>query len=114
MKKYLLDTHALIWAIAYDSKLSEPVLKILHDDDSLLFVSTVSLWEMAIKHGNGKMNWENLQIYEIPYYCELLRIDIIPLMPQDAINYSSLPFYGNHKDPFDRMLINQCISGNYT
>jgi len=114
MRKYLLDTHTLIWAISHSNNLSKPVLKILQDNDSQLFVSAVSFWEMAIKHGKGKMNWENLQIQEVPDYCEILGIELIPLTPDEAINYSNLPFYENHKDPFDRMLICQCIRGNYT
>ena len=114
MRKYLLDTHTLIWAISHSNNLSKPVLKILQDNDSQLFVSAVSFWEMAIKHGKGKMNWENLQIQEVPDYCEILGIELIPLTPDEAINYSNLPFYENHEDPFDRMLIYQCIKSNYT
>ena len=114
MRKYLLDTHTLIWAIVDKNKLSNTVLKILQDCDSELFVSAVSFWEIAIKHGKRKMDLENFQIQNIPDYCKRLAIEQIPLMPEDAINYSVLPFYENHKDPFDRMLIYQCISGNYT
>ena len=114
MKKYLLDTHTLIWAIVDKNKLSKLVLKILTDSDSMLFVSAVSFWEIAIKHGKGKLDLENFQIRNIPDYCRRLRIEQIPLTPDDAINYSNLPFSENHKAPFDRMLIYQCISGSYT
>ena len=114
MKKYLLDTHALIWAVVDDDKLSKPVLKILQDKDNHLFVSAVSFWEIAIKFGKGKLYFENFQIQAIPDYCKKLGIEQIPLMPDEAINYSDLPFCINHKDPFDRMLIYQCIRGNYT
>ena len=55
MKKYLLDTHTLIWAIVDKNKLSEYVLKILQNCDNQLFVSAVSFWEIAIKHGKGKL-----------------------------------------------------------
>jgi len=113
MKKYLLDTHALIWAIVDKNKLSELVLKILQNNDNQLFVSAVSFWEIAIKHGKGKLDLENFQIRDIPDYCRKLEIEQIPLMPEDAINYSNMPFSENHKDPFDRMLIYQCIRGNY-
>ena len=114
MKKYLLDTHALIWAIVDDDKLSKPVLNILQDGDSQLFVSAVSFWEIVIKHGKGKLYFENFYIQNIPDYCKTLGIEQIPLMPAEAINQYNLPFYDNHKDPFDRMLIYQCIIGNYT
>ena len=113
MRKYLLDTHTLIWAIVDKNKLSKLVLKILQDNDSELFVSAVSFWEIAIKHGRGRMDLENFQIQNIPDYCRKLEIKQIPLIPEDAINYSSLPSYENHKDPFDRMLIYQSISGHY-
>jgi len=114
MKRYLLDTHTLIWAIVDKNKLSKSVLKILQDNDNKLFVSAVSFWEIAIKQGKGKIEFENFQIRNIPDYCRRLSIEQIPLMPEDAINYSNLPVYENHKDPFDKMLIYQCIRGNYT
>jgi len=114
MKKYLLDTHTLIWAIVDKNKLSKLVLKILQDNDNKLFVSAVSFWEISLKLGKGKLFLENFQIRNIPDYCRILEIEQIPLMPEEAINYCDLPIYKNHKDPFDRMLIYQCISGNYT
>ena len=114
MRKYLLDTHTFIWAIVEKSKLSKLVFEILQDTDNQLFVSAVSFWEIAIKHGKGKLYLENFQIQNIANYCKRLGIEQIPLIPEDAINYSNLPFFENHKDPFDRMLIYQCISGNYT
>ena len=114
MKKYLLDTHSLIWAIVDEDKLSKNVLKILQDKNNRLFVSAVSFWEIAIKHGKGKLDLDNFQIQFMPDYCRFLGMEQIPLMPEDAINYSNLPVYENHKDPFDRMLIHQCIRHNYT
>ena len=114
MRKYLLDTHTLIWAIVDKSKLSELVLKILQDSDNELCVSAVSFWEIVIKHGKGKLDLENFQIQNIPNYCRRLGIEQIPLMPEDTVNYSNFPFSENHKDPFDRMLICQCVKHNYT
>jgi PIN domain nuclease of toxin-antitoxin system len=114
MKKYLLDTHTLIWVFVDKSKLPERVLKLLQDNETLLFVSAVSFWEIAIKHRKGKLYLENFKIENIPDYCRSLKIEQIPLMPENAINYSNLPYSENHKDPFDRMLVYQCIRGNYT
>jgi len=114
MRKYLLDTHTFIWAIVDKNRLSERVLKLLHNNENCLFVSAVSFWEMAIKHGKGKLYLENFQFNEIPNYCKRLGIAQIPLTPEEAINYSNFPYLENHKDPFDRMLVYQCIRGNYT
>jgi PIN domain nuclease of toxin-antitoxin system len=114
MRKYLLDTHTFIWAIVDRNKLSELVLKILQDNNNQLFVSALSFCEIAIKHGKGKLDLENFQIQNMPDYCRRLEIEQIPLMPKDAIYYSNLLFAENHKDPFDRMLIYQCIRSGYT
>jgi len=113
MKKYLLDTHTLIWSIAGKSKLSKQVLRILQDNDTQLFVSAVSFWEIVIKHRKGKLSLDNFQIHDVPDYCRKLNIQPIPLTPDEALNYSNLPFAENHKDPFDRMLICQSIKGDY-
>jgi PIN domain nuclease of toxin-antitoxin system len=113
MRKYLLDTHTFIWAIVDDDKLPKSVLKLLKDNDSLLFVSAVSFWEMAIKHGKGKLYFENFKIQGIFDYCGTLRITPIPLSPDDALRSAFFPFAKNHKDPFDRMLIYQCIANGY-
>ena len=113
MNKYLLDTHTLIWSIVDKNKLSELVLKTLQDSENQLFISAVSFWEIAIKHGKGKLDLENFQILNIPDYCRRLMITQIPLSPEEAINYSSFPFTEIHKDPFDRMLIYQCVVNNY-
>jgi len=114
MNRYLLDTHTLIWAITDDTKLSENVRKILQPKNNVLLVSAVSFWEIAIKYGKGKLDLENLDIHSIPDYCGVLGIEQIPLMPDEAINYSRLSLSENHKDPFDRMLIYQCIKNGYT
>ena len=114
MKKYLLDTHTFIWAIVDKNKLSEIVLDLLCNNETHLFVSAISFWEMAIKHGKGKLYLENFQFSDIPNYCKRLGIVQIPLTPEEAINYSNFPYSENHKDPFDRVLTVQCIIGNYT
>ena len=113
MKKYLLDTHTLIWSIVDKNKLSEQVLKIVQDTTNQLYISAVSFWEMAIKFEKGKLDLENFQIQNVPDYCRRLMIKQIPLLPEEAINYSHFPFAENHKDPFDRMLVYQCIVNDY-
>ena len=114
MKKYLLDSHTLIWAIVDDSKLSTKVLNILQDKDNELFVSTVSFWEIAIKTGKGKLDLKNFNIQLLPFYCNRLEIRIICLEPNEAVGYADLTLYEEHRDPFDRMLICQCIKNGYT
>jgi len=114
MKKYLLDTHAFIWAITDDDQLSKSVLNLLQDKSSVLFVSVVSFWELAIKLQKGKLYLEDFQIQNLSFYCQKLGITQIPLTLKEAVDFATFPFAENHKDPFDRMLVCQCIAHGYT
>ncbi|WP_365985060.1 PIN domain-containing protein [uncultured Actinomyces sp.] len=46
MNGYLLDTHALIWAINEPSRLGDRAAEVLRDRGNLLVVSAASAWEM--------------------------------------------------------------------
>ena len=113
MKKFLLDTHVLLWAIGESNQLSPQVEECISDRTSEVYVSAISLWEIAIKHSVGKLEL-NFEIEDIPKYCDQMDFCLIPLKPMDAFGFYKLPLKNNHKDPFDRMLVYQCIRGNYT
>ena len=53
--RVLIDTHALLWYLQGDVNLSNPALATIEDKDNDIFVSIVSLWEIAIKLGLGKL-----------------------------------------------------------
>ena len=56
----------------------------------------------------------HFDIGNIPDYCKTMGFELIPLDPVEALNSLQLPQKSNHKDPFDRMLIYQCIKNGYT
>jgi PIN domain nuclease of toxin-antitoxin system len=109
---YLLDTHTLLWAIGKTSELSKNVIQEIKNPDNEILVSAVSLWEIALKCSIGKLKI-NFMPSDIPEYCEEMKFSLIPLEPLDAIKSMQLPYRNEHKDPFDRMLIYQCINNNY-
>jgi len=111
--KYLLDTHTLLWSIGNTKELSKTVIQIIRNPDNDILVSAVSLWEISIKYSIGKLEID-FNIEKIPEYCKKMGFDLIPLDPIDALNSLKLPQKNNHKDPFDRMLIYQCIKNDYT
>jgi PIN domain nuclease of toxin-antitoxin system len=113
MKKLLLDTHVLLWAIGDSEKLSPQVVEIVSNRRNEVFVSAISLWEIVLKYSLGKLELY-FAVEDIPKYCEQMGLYLIPLMPLDALGFLKLPPKKNHKDPFDRMLIYQCIKFNYT
>ena len=111
--KLMLDTHTLLWAIGKTNELSEKAALEIKDANNDVCVSAVSLWEIALKQSVGKLIVD-FDIINIPEYCMKMGFELIPLDPADALNSMQLPQKDNHKDPFDRMLIYQCIVGNYT
>ena len=111
--KLMLDTHTLLWAIGKSNELSDRAINEIEDDKNEILVSAVSLWEIALKHSIGKLIVD-FDIAKIPEYCKKMGFELIPLNPEDALNSLKLPPKNNHKDPFDRMLIYQCITAKYT
>jgi len=111
--KYMLDTHTLLWAIGDTKKLKKTAIQTIKNPDNDIYVSAVSLWEISIKHNLGKLEVD-FNIEKIPEYCSKMGFDLIPLDPIDALNSLKLPQKDNHKDPFDRMLIYQCLKNDYT
>jgi len=113
MKKLMLDTHVLLWAIGNSNKLSHQVTEYIKNGENEVFVSAISLWEIALKQSIGKLEL-NFAIEDIPKYCEQMGFYLIPLKPLEALGYLKLPTKQSHKDPFDRMLIYQCIRSKFT
>jgi len=113
MKKLVLDTHTLLWAIGDSDKLPKQVVQLIANKENRVFVSAISLWEIAIKLNIGKLNL-NFSPDDILAYCQRMGVEFISLEPLDALGFLKLPTKKEHKDPFDRMLVHQCIKGNYT
>jgi PIN domain nuclease of toxin-antitoxin system len=111
--RLLLDTHTLLWSIGKTNELSEKAVQEIKNVSNEIVVSAVSLWEIALKYNIGKLIMDSFDIKKIPEYCEEMGFELIPLEPLDALNSLYLPQKNIHKDPFDRMLIYQCIKNGY-
>jgi PIN domain nuclease of toxin-antitoxin system len=98
---YLLDTHTFIWATLETSKLSKTVKEIISDRNNEIFVSTVTFWEITL---------EKVNIKDFPKYAKEMGFIIIDLKEAETITFHELPLKGDHKDPFDRMLVWQAIT----
>jgi PIN domain nuclease of toxin-antitoxin system len=109
----MLDTHTLLWTIGKSDELSSLVVDYISDSGNAVFVSTVSLWEISLKCSIGKLVLD-FEVDEIPELCRQMGFCLLPITPVEALGCLKLPQKENHKDPFDRMLIYQCISNGYT
>ena len=69
----------------------------------------MSLWEISLKYGLGKLVLGSMTPNDVPAHCESLGLRIVQIDAEDASTYHTLPRAVNHRDPFDRMLVHQCI-----
>jgi PIN domain nuclease of toxin-antitoxin system len=99
--RVLLDTQVLIHAYSGEiDAMSRKVRALLAADDTDLVVSVVSLMEIALKSGSGKLQMGEAEVREA---VRDLRLTILPFNPEHAYRLFGLP--PHHRDPFDRMLI---------
>ncbi|BBF82496.1 type II toxin-antitoxin system VapC family toxin [Asticcacaulis excentricus] len=104
--KLLLDTHILLWAAGEPEKLPPEIRRQLEDPENTLLFSAASLWEVAIKRGLGR---EDFQADP-----RLLRRGLLdngyvelPILSAHTVMVDTLPPI--HKDPFDRLLVAQVL-----
>ena len=105
--RLLLDTHTFLWFINDDSKLSHRARSLLTSETNILFVSTASLWEMAIKISLGKLTVEGVFEDFVTKQLSLNGMEILPINLPDLDVITTMPFH--HRDPFDRLLIAQAM-----
>ena len=102
---YLLDSHALLWWWFDPDRLSGAVRELLSDPATPVLVSAASVWELSIKHQQGKLPELNGVITDIP---GLLQADGFEALPISLANGLRARGYSQpHRDPFDRMLAAQ-------
>lgn len=101
---FLLDTHLLLWAAAAPERLSAVARRLLEDPDQALAFSSASLWEIVIKRG---LKRRDFQIDPRALRRGLLDGGYreMAIFPEHALAVERLPPL--HKDPFDRLLIAQ-------
>jgi PIN domain nuclease of toxin-antitoxin system len=110
---YLLDTHTFLWAAIQTANLSAKANAIISDRSQEVQVSVVTFWEIGINYALGKLELQGVQPEQMPEVAEDLGLTICPLEAADAASVHLLPKTA-HKDPFDRMLIWQCIRQRMT
>ena len=104
--KLLLDTHLLLWAAGEPARLSRKARSLLADPENELLFSPASLWEVSIKRGLGRKDFD--------VEPRLLRRGLLdngygelPITSDHVVAIDTLPPI--HKDPFDRVLLAQAM-----
>ncbi len=103
--KLLLDTHALLWWLSGDARLGFDALNLIESDpETLVHVSIVSLWEIAVKRRTGKLDADLTEILQTVLETDIVLIGIEPRHLETLL---TLPVH--HRDPFDHLLMAQAI-----
>ena len=110
---YLLDTHTFLWAAFDPSHLSRSANLAITDYENTIAVSVVSFWEISLKFALGKLELKGVSPDDLPDTASRMGFDLLELHAEDAASFHALP-RGNHKDPFDRMLVYQAIRQHKT
>ena len=101
----LLDTHAFVWFVTGDARLSGDAAARIAEPDTRVFVSVVSAWELVIKLRTGKLaldrpitEWWSFNTAENGF-------EVLDITSGDVLAVDPLPLH--HRDPFDRLLVVQ-------
>jgi PIN domain nuclease of toxin-antitoxin system len=107
--RFLLDTHALLWALAAPARLPLPIVTAIRDPSNPVYVSAASVWEIAIKKALGKLTAD---LDDIVRSVEEAGFEELAVTMLHARRVFALPLH--HRDPFDRMLVAQAFEEGLT
>ncbi|MFN3879141.1 MAG: type II toxin-antitoxin system VapC family toxin [Brevundimonas sp.] len=110
--RLLLDTHALIWWMSGEAGLSRPAQAAIRDGGNTVFVSAVSAYEIALKHGMGRLPQAAPLAERFEDEVEIEGFAILPITAREASQAGRMD--NAHRDPFDRLLIAQGLLNELT
>jgi PIN domain nuclease of toxin-antitoxin system len=110
--RLLADTHVLLWSATEPAKLSVEARAAIEDGTNELRVSTVSVWEIAIKQSLGKLDLPKPAERWLPDVLRRSGFEVADVGVLAALRVRSLPWH--HRDPFDRLLIAHALEDGYT
>jgi PIN domain nuclease of toxin-antitoxin system len=102
--RVLLDTHVFLWLHTEPERLAEHLL-VVEDPRNQLLVSAVSSWEIAIKHGLGRLPLPEPPERYVPERLRVIGAQALAIEHTHALAVAGLPQL--HRDPFDRLLVAQ-------
>ena len=108
MAKYLLDTHIFLWWMSDAEQLSQEVFDIISDGSNQIYISSATIWEIAIKEALGKLEVDANLDHAIE------ENGFVELKVSAICANATKKLEQIHRDPFDRMLIAQAIEGDMT
>lgn len=105
--RLLLDTHAFLWWLDGNRRLSDTARRAIEDAANDIVVSAVSAWEITTKHRIGKLPRAEAVARDVAGAIASQGFEELAITVTDAERAGRLP--GPHRDPFDRILIAQAL-----
>lgn len=103
--KIIVDTHILLWWTADDRRLPGKARGLIENTRNNIIVSAASIWEIAIKRTLGRIK---IDLKDLEEAIITDNFESLPVKLHHAVELSELPPL--HSDPFDRMLLAQCLA----
>jgi PIN domain nuclease of toxin-antitoxin system len=104
VSRLLLDTHLVLWWLGDDPRLPQAVVERVREPEVEVSVSQASLWEMAIKRSLGRLR---VDLNELERQVPLQGFRWLPIRNSHLLAVAELESGGEHRDPFDRLLVCQ-------
>ena len=108
MRGYLLDSHIALWWLESPERVDPKAAEVIRSRAVPVWLSTASLWEMAIKKSLGQLNYPSTLLDALAANA----VEILDVRAHHALAVASLPML--HRDPFDRLLVAQARSEDLT
>ena len=105
--RVLLDTHATLWFLAGDERLSARGRQFIGAPETELLFSAASLWEIAVKHSLGRLPLVRPFGELFPGQLDTDGVRLLAVEPAHLARLVGLPFH--HRDPFDRLILAQAL-----
>jgi PIN domain nuclease of toxin-antitoxin system len=110
---YLIDTHYLIWSLIDPEQIPSTHIAVLEDTEHVKYVSNVSFWEIALKYGLGKLYLSGATPEEIVDTAIESGFRLLGVTTEQLASSYRLEYVGDHRDPFDRLLVWQCMKQGF-
>jgi len=108
--KILLDTHALLWIVTRDRRLSRTAQGLFLDTSNAILLSIASIWEIAIKKSLGRLTMSGTLAAFVNEHIIGNDIGLLNIQLEHIYQIETLPFH--HRDPFDRLIVAQALIEN--
>ncbi len=105
--RVLFDTHAFLWIISNDPRLSPSARDTFSRQENEIILSVASVWEILLKAATGKFPFPQPVGRFLRTELRKTSVTVLPILLQHVLRLEDLP--AHHRDPFDRIILAQAL-----